>query len=298
VTCRNLPRLRAALASLPQTLDETYARILRNINLDDQLDAIKILQWLVYSARPLRIEEVVEVLATEPKSKPRFDPDRRFPEPHEILSICSSLTTTEVATHEVVGIGKIEVEEIRLAHFSVKEYLVSDRICEEAKIYKMQEMSANAAISEICLAYLLQFDKQDPLTIEVFKDFPLLQYSAKYWMHHARVIDQETDPTVLLAMELFLSRGSAYVNWLRCFNPDTPWLEPRLRKRMEDIGSPLYYASFAGLRQHIKQLLEKGTDVNTQGGVYGNALQAASYSGHEAIVQRLLRARAICIVQS
>jgi hypothetical protein len=65
-----LPRLRAALASLSQTLDETYARVLRNINPEYQSDALKILQWLVYSARPLRLEEVVDVLATEPNLEP------------------------------------------------------------------------------------------------------------------------------------------------------------------------------------------------------------------------------------
>jgi hypothetical protein len=170
----------------------------------------------------------------------------------------------------------------------VKEYLVSDRVCEEAKIYKIQEMSTNAAISEICLAYLLQFDTQDTLTIGVFENFPLLRYSAEYWMQHARVIDQETDPSVLLAIELFLSRRSAYVNWLRCFNPDRAWSEPELTKSIKVIAPPLYYASLAGLYQHIKQLLEKEADVNARGGRYGNALQAASSRGHDAIVQRLL----------
>jgi|SRR5450432_2549305 len=121
-TCLNVTMLRAALASLPPTLDGTYARILQNINPIYQSYALKILQWLVYSARPLRIEEVVEVLATEPNLEPRFDADRRFPEPHDILSICSGLTTTEVAAHNVIGIGKMEVEELKLAHFSVKEY--------------------------------------------------------------------------------------------------------------------------------------------------------------------------------
>jgi ankyrin repeat protein len=35
-------------------------------------------------------------------------------------------------------------------------------------------------------------------------------------------------------------------------------------------------------------LLEKGAEVNAQGGRYGNALQAASSRGHVEIVQRLL----------
>jgi hypothetical protein len=35
-------------------------------------------------------------------------------------------------------------------------------------------------------------------------------------------------------------------------------------------------------------LLDKGVDVNAQGGKYGNALQAASYRRHEAVVKVLL----------
>jgi ankyrin repeat protein len=35
-------------------------------------------------------------------------------------------------------------------------------------------------------------------------------------------------------------------------------------------------------------LLGSGAEVNAQGGDYGNALQAASYGGHDAIMQRLL----------
>jgi len=35
-------------------------------------------------------------------------------------------------------------------------------------------------------------------------------------------------------------------------------------------------------------LLDKGADVNAQGGIYGNALQAASERRHENAVQLLL----------
>jgi ankyrin repeat protein len=35
-------------------------------------------------------------------------------------------------------------------------------------------------------------------------------------------------------------------------------------------------------------LLDKGVDVNAQGGYYGNALQAASDEGHDSVVTLLL----------
>ncbi len=38
----------------------------------------------------------------------------------------------------------------------------------------------------------------------------------------------------------------------------------------------------------VQLLIEKGADVNAEGGEYGNALQAASEEGNENIVQLLI----------
>ena len=38
----------------------------------------------------------------------------------------------------------------------------------------------------------------------------------------------------------------------------------------------------------VRLLIQKGTDLNAQGGRYGNALQTASYQGHEQVVSLLL----------
>jgi ankyrin repeat protein len=38
----------------------------------------------------------------------------------------------------------------------------------------------------------------------------------------------------------------------------------------------------------VNLLLEKGADVNAQGGEYGNALQASLYGGHAVVVRLLL----------
>ena len=116
------------MSSLPETLDETYSRILDSIDADDSKDALKILQWLVYSARPLRIEELAEVLTVNTEfTPPLFDAEQRFLDPRDVLDICSSLVATTV---EISGKDGDEREEIlvQLAHFSVKEYLVSERI--------------------------------------------------------------------------------------------------------------------------------------------------------------------------
>ena len=176
---------------------------------------------------------------------------------------------------------------IRLAHFSVKEYLVSDRI--RASQYSIKEITANISIAETCLVYLLQFDKPDSLTPGTLEDLPLVGYAAKHWTLHARWAGGDAIAFNLLVIEFFLSKEGAFVNWVRLSDPDEPaWKDPNITKKIKSIASPLYYASLTGLIEPVRMLLEKGADVNAQGGDKGNALQAASANGHDQIVQQLL----------
>jgi ankyrin repeat protein len=57
-------------------------------------------------------------------------------------------------------------------------------------------------------------------------------------------------------------------------------------------GYALQLASYGGHEQIVKMLLDKGADVNAQGGDYGNALQAASWGRHKQVVKMLLDAGA------
>jgi ankyrin repeat protein len=45
---------------------------------------------------------------------------------------------------------------------------------------------------------------------------------------------------------------------------------------------------FGGHEEVVRLLLDKGAEVNAQGGRYGNALQAASDRGHEEVVKMLV----------
>ncbi|RYO14826.1 hypothetical protein AA0111_g11883 [Alternaria arborescens] len=130
--------LRKSLASLPQTLDQTYDRILTAISEEYAEYAMRILQWLTFSARPLSVEEVAEVVAIDVARDPAFDRDEVLEDPLEVLDICSSLVT--ITTNEVDRRSGSAQQIVALAHYSVQEYLVSDRIRQGlAKQYSMQE---------------------------------------------------------------------------------------------------------------------------------------------------------------
>jgi hypothetical protein len=126
--CLKLDKLRKALRSLPKTLDDTYAQILLKIDEDYSQDALKILQWLVHSARPLRIEEIAEVIAVDTDNKPGFDPERRLWNPEDVLRICSSLVTTTISKigdfdRSFATMITEEAKELRLAHFFCQRIL-------------------------------------------------------------------------------------------------------------------------------------------------------------------------------
>jgi hypothetical protein len=276
--------LRKSLATLPQTLDQTYDRILTTISEDDREYAMRILQWLTFSARPLCVEEIAEVVAIDVAGDPVFNRDEVLEDPLEALNICSSLVT--ITTNEAEGTLGSSQRIIALAHYSVQEYLVSDRIKQgQAKQYSMQEAECHNAITKSSLAYLNQF--QQRLTAETLKVSALARYAAEFWSSHLRATEDETEGS-LLAMSLMSTDKPAYLNWIQLYDPDNPSEKPHLREGPDSAATPLYYAARLGLSTITRLLLDKGAEVNAQGGRLRNALQAASAGGHEQVVKMLL----------
>jgi ankyrin repeat protein len=65
-----------------------------------------------------------------------------------------------------------------------------------------------------------------------------------------------------------------------------------------DFGNALQAASLQGHEKVVELLLGKGADVNVQGGSYGNALYAASLQGHKKVVELLLGKGPCCNIQA
>lgn len=142
--CVTRGKVRRALKELPKTLDETYARILCAIDAGEHAEeALKILTWLTHAERPLTATEVLQVTGIVMEDVHRFDVDEVLEDPNDILRICSSLVSIATGTRgsdEVSDNDSTDGESsygetnadsdvtyVRLAHFSVKEYLDSSR---------------------------------------------------------------------------------------------------------------------------------------------------------------------------
>jgi hypothetical protein len=91
--CHNEDQLEGRLQCLPHDLDEVYDRIISGLK--HREDALTILQWLSFSARPLELAEVAQVACVVPDTDQglRFKPSRILADPRSVLMICSSLVT-------------------------------------------------------------------------------------------------------------------------------------------------------------------------------------------------------------
>ena len=93
--CSTQYEIDVQLAELPDGLNETYNRILKNIDKKYCADMRIILQWLAFCKRPMSIKEIAEIITADFSSDkyPVFNQDKRYPDPQDVLVRCSSFVS-------------------------------------------------------------------------------------------------------------------------------------------------------------------------------------------------------------
>ena len=269
------------LEELPESLDETYERILREINRANREHAYRLLQCLTVAVRPLRVEELAEVLAVDfnARGTPKLNADWRWEDNEEaVLSACSSLVTVVTGGHYRV---------VQFSHFSVKEFLTSNRLAsslgEESRFHIRLE-SAHTILAQASLGVLLRLDER--VDRDSIVGFPLARYAARHWIDHVE-------------FENVLSHVKDGIDDL--FDADKPhfaallWLHdehgsPKYGTSPEQPEAcPLYYAVRIGHRALVEHVLSKRPhDVNAKGGRYVTPLHAAFYKRDVEVMWLLL----------
>jgi len=97
-----------------------------------------------------------------------------------VLSTCSSLIVIVDGVDDRFASCRV----VQFAHFSVKEFLTSDRLAKlEADIsrFHIRFEPAHTIMAQACLAILLQSDYSD----RVESSSPLIKYATRHWVDHA-----------------------------------------------------------------------------------------------------------------
>jgi len=149
-------RIQSALDELPATLDETYECTLREIKDTNSEYARQLLLCVAVAYRPLRVEELAEILAFDFECLiPAFRKECRLKNPVEaVLSTCSTLLSV---------VEDRDSQVVQFAHFSVSEFLTSIRFAEKrdsiSSRYHISMTPAHTVITKACLGMLLHLDQ-------------------------------------------------------------------------------------------------------------------------------------------
>ena len=276
--------LRHILEELPESLDETYERILKEIRKPNQGHAHRLLQCLVVAARPLQVEELAEVLSFDFNAEgiPTLNVGWRWEDQEAaVLSACSSLVI-------IVKGGDSRI--VQFSHFSVKEFLTADRLAEpirDVSRYHIQLEAAHTILAQACLGVLLRLD--DCVDRDDIKNFPLALYAARYWPTHAR--SENGSSRIKNGMKcLFDADKPHFATWLWIYNEDEYGLSMHTMCPKKPRAVPLYYAARLGFRDLAEHLIAghpEHVNASNTGPNKATPMYAAAGAGYANILSLL-----------
>ncbi len=275
------PSVRRTLNELPETLDETYERILREIPKSNRIYAHRLLQCLTVAMRPLSVEELAEILAIEfatSEEIPKLNEGLRWEDQEQaVLSACSSLITV------VEDDGRRIVQ---FSHFSVKEFLTSDRLAiskvDTSHFHHIDLEPAHTIMAQACLCVLLRLDSH--INEANIESLPLARYAAMYFGNHAEFENVNVLSHIRSGIDDLLDADKPHFAawlWVRGGHFEGHPERPE--------APPLYYVAEFGFRSMVDYLISKHPEDLSARGPYGIPLHAALGWGHADVALLLLR---------
>ena len=275
-------RVRHFINDLPDTLDETYQRVLKSVHKTNQGHVQRLLQCLAVAFRPLRVDELATILTFDPDANesgtgeaPTLVAASMEDQEQELLSACPSLITIVDSRGSRV---------VQFAHFSVKEFLISDRLAtstEDISRYHILPDDAHTTLTRACLGLLLRLD--DRVNRRNATRIPLAMYAAENWVSHARpVVSSRLMGTI---QALFDSNKPHFAAWVRVRDIDKLlWFDGR-----RGAAEPLYYSALCGFYDLVEHFINTHPQhINAIGGQRDCPLAAALYGGHILVAELLL----------
>ena len=267
--------------------------MLKEIGRANQHEARRLLQCLAVATRPLRVEELADILTLDfddaEERIPNLNDDWRWgnqqfeQKQQAVLSACSSLITI---------VDDFDSRFVQFSHFSVREFLTSNRLstskADISQFYIPLER-AHTTLTRACLGILLQLGDSVDINRAEFT-FPLAVYAAQHWVDHAHLGDVSLQAEDSDGMRrLFDPTKPHFSAWLQLYDIDNgDWNTSALYDPIEPSAAPLYYASLCGFHDLAVHLIAKHPQlIHATGGINHSPLGAALQKGHTRVAELL-----------
>ncbi|KAJ5626764.1 hypothetical protein N7528_004191 [Penicillium herquei] len=260
--------IKKALDTIPRTLEETYMRILNEIEPVNVPLARKILMAICTSHMGLSLDMVADIVGVK--------------SPDSVIEIC---TTGLISSFDEI---------VRVAHFSVQEFLV---IPEGHSVLPHLECQFSAMDGSRFLATSMVdclLKQTTVLTPKEALENPFFVHAARYWNIYVAAL-RDSDPLwcdLQPKVNRLFTEPELYLNWtyvLDFYSQNLPFEYANIHFGNPE-NQPIQVASRMGFAQTVEELLDRGADTEAIGGASYSpyALCVASGEGHEAVVRILL----------
>jgi len=209
------------ITGLPRGLGELFRDILDRLKDADRKMAKAILSVIVFSPRPLDLQEIVEAIAISPQTKSQKDlQTNMLRRPSDVFVLCGSLI------HQSQSTGKIS-----LLHLSVKEFLLSPT-CDDGRPneFCLEEVDGLQRQLTACIAYLQlqdlateEFQKTLQLaqdtdhadsSIEPLYAFSFLEFAADHWPSYMKRLKKIGAQQKTLLDNFFFGERGNFDSWV------------------------------------------------------------------------------------
>ena len=299
--------VRYALQDLPTGLDNTYERMLLNLDPRFQYQVISMLKWLCFSEHSLSVRELAEVFIL-PSGRERFDAkyliSSQLFDAQDVLSYLGGFVVTSEDSRLVY-----------LAHFSIKEYLTSSRASQgSAAAFSFGEPEARFHIALLCIHYHIEMGTQDRVYSDIIlQECPLWGRTEMEWPYQVEMLPWKSWSAEVMdaVREKFRDtrsqrgalawrvRYSSYRNVCGEDDKTSPWkphlvaLSRGMFQTTDMLLSTAEYLTQADLDEALQEaatcsscygetkrmveiLVDRGADVKGEAGPFGSALHAAA----------------------
>ncbi|KAL7926757.1 hypothetical protein ACQKWADRAFT_318066 [Trichoderma austrokoningii] len=301
-------QVRAALASLPETLDAMYADAyerMANQETESAEMAEAVLFWVICSRRDLTVRDLQQVYATQELSDGELLAELDLPDDDLLIEACGGLITVDA-----------ESQIVRLVHYTAQQFF--------EKHHKLLVERARLTLARISLKYLTlpNFSSgacitDDDMSFRLEQN-QFLEYAAKYWGVEIAQIDSaeiipkldnliSSSTALEAANQAWSLKTDRCTNWSQDFHRNVPALvmvsafdaQDILRYmisskghavdgRGDDGETALMRSAAFGHANNVQVLLELGAEVDAQDHADETALQRAARCGHEDVISVLL----------
>lgn len=304
LSCREV---RTALKTLPKTLDAVYADAYERIEHQETEFAElaeAVLFWVICARRNFTVQDLQHLYATQELSDGELLEEDDLPDGDILTEACGGLVMVDA-----------ESQVVRLVHYTAQQYF--------EEYHKLLIKRAQLTLTRISLTYLaLPNFSSGACTNDAdmslrLKQYPLLDYAAKYWgteivhIESAEIIPKLEDfisntAALEAANQAWSLKVNRYTHWSQEFPRQVPALVMMSAFDVSDIlrcmvskghavddrGSDgetaLIRSAAFGHASNVQVLLELGAEVDARDHMDETALQRAARCGHEDVINALL----------